>query len=58
MGTDTGPADSIAIDSGPPTAATLSPTNSLGGEEEEVTATGAISLGSTSLYSIRYEMLF
>ena len=51
MGADTGPADSTAIDSGPPTAATLSPTNSLGEEEETVAATAATSLGSTSLSS-------
>jgi len=50
MGTDTGPADSIAIDSGAPPAATLSLTEER--EGEEVAATGATSLGSTSLYSV------
>jgi len=45
MGTDTGPADSIAIESGPPTAATLSLTEE---REGEVATTGATSLGSTS----------
>jgi len=49
MGTDTGSAGSVAFDSGPPTAATLGPTDV---EEEEVAATGATSLGSTSLHSI------
>jgi len=33
-GADTGPADSVDIDSGPPTAATLGLTIILGGEEE------------------------
>jgi len=47
MGTDTGSTGSVAIDSGPPTAATLGPTN----VEKEVAATGATSLGSTSLHS-------
>jgi len=43
-GADTGPADSVDTDSGPPTAATLV-------DEEEVAAPGATSLGSTSLPS-------
>jgi len=47
---DTGPADSVDIDSGPPMAATLGLTIVLDGEEE-VAATGATSLGSTSLHS-------
>ena len=48
MRTDTDSAGSVSIDSGPPTAATLGPTN----VEEEVAATGATSLGCTSLHSI------
>jgi len=48
MGEDTGPADLVDIDSGPPTAATLGLTIMLG---EEVAAAGATSLGSTSLPS-------
>jgi len=46
-----GPADSVDIDSGPPAAAILGLTIILDGEEEEVAATGATSLGSISLPS-------
>jgi len=49
VGVDTGPADSVDTDSGPPAAATLGLTIMLGGEE--VAAAGATSLGSTSLPS-------
>ena len=42
MGVDTGPADSVDTDSGPPAAATLGLTIMLGGEE--VAAAGATSL--------------
>jgi len=49
VGVDSGPADSVDTDSGPPTAATLGLTIILGGEE--VAAAGATSLGSTSLPS-------
>jgi len=51
MGTDMGSAGSVAIDSGPVTAATLGPTN-VEEEQEEVAATGATSLDSTSLHCI------
>ena len=44
MGADTGPANSVDIDSGPPAAATLGLTIILDGKEEEVAATGATSL--------------
>ena len=49
MGADTGPADSVDTDLGPPTAATLGLTVLLGGVE--VAAAGATPLGSTSLPS-------
>jgi len=52
LGADTGPANSVDNDSGPPAAATLGLTIILDGEEEEVAATGATSLGSTSLHSL------
>ena len=48
MEADTGPANSVDIDSGPPAAATFGLTIILDGEEEEVGA----SLGSTSLHSL------
>jgi len=48
---DTGSAGSVDIDSGSPMAATFGLTGSLVGEEEDV-ATGATSLGSTSLHSL------
>jgi len=50
VGADTGQAVSVDTDSGPPTATILGLTVMLGGEEE-VAATRATSLGSTSLPS-------
>ena len=51
MGADTGQADSVDTDSGPPTATTFGLTVMLGGEKENVAATRATSLSSTSLPS-------